>query len=190
MSVPHGVARLLLEVSRTATLPDHVWAVAMQYFFAFNEFTEDACERLEELMVGVASLVLSVKASENYLNSCSSEEANRSVTARVSAVLDAAARVILAYAERGGEVSVESIIRLKRKLRELVPTLELNLMRVLGDALVIDSALATPVPDEVTEVLVEVYSSPVCLNFPPKSLLAFAVNGRNQAIRDAIASYL
>jgi hypothetical protein len=115
--------------------------------------------------------VLSVKANENYLNSL---EPDRTTTARLAAVLDASASNLLSYT--ASTVPTERIVHTKRRLKDFIPATELSVMRVVGNSLVIDTAfsLMCELNNQTTEILVEVYSSPVCLNFSAESLLKFA----------------
>jgi hypothetical protein len=202
----HAVARLVYETGTFAKFPLHIWAVAMMYFHAFEECTAERendeqsekrgarpavvqAAKLEQLMLGVTCLVLSVKANENYLNST---EPERTTTARLAAVLDATARVILSYT--AGTVPTERIVQTKRRLKEFIPPTELSIMRVIGNALVPETAFSVSsviMGAECTDLLVELYSSPVCLNFPASTLLHFASGDQrtNAALLESVRPY-
>ena len=184
----HAIARLVFETTTMAKFPLHIWATAMMYLHAFEECTAEREEddetgkrshkelqaqpaKVEQLMLGITCLVLSVKANENYLNSL---EPDRTTTARLAAVLDASARNILSYT--ASTVPTERIVHTKRRLKDFIPATELSVMRVVGNSLVIDTAFSfmSALNSQTTQILVEVYSSPIGLNFSAESLLKFA----------------
>lgn len=179
----HAIARLLLEIAQTASIPTHVWATAMLYFFAFCEYTQDIPKTssltasLTDFLVGVSCLVLSVKANENFLFARmyrhGSDWRHAGANTFVSQVLDSAARVALSYISEN-EASIERIIKLKRKMRDFIPQLELDIMRVIGSSLQPESAFSDATSVTESQTLIEVYSNPVCLNFPPCVLKDFA----------------
>lgn len=199
----HAVARLLLEIAQTGSIPTHVWATAMLYFFAFCEYTQDIHNSLSlpatlsDFLVGVSCLVLSVKANENYLLTCMGDHGSdwgHAVANRfVAQVLDSAARVALSYVSEN-QASIERVIKLKRKMRDFIPQLELDIMRVIGSSLQPVTAFSVATSVTEAQILIEVYSNPICLNFPPCLLKDFA-KGRSDhhmhlSISSSLDSYL
>jgi hypothetical protein len=195
-SVAHGIARLLYEITINAEFPLHIWGVAMLFYFTFHEFTDDDSDEkksrsnipLSELMLGVTALVLAVKSNENFLL-CRTEAARNVGTHNrfVSLVLDSASRVIISYSS-DNQVSVEKLTKMKRKMREFIPQIELGLMRVIGNSLqpeTVFGCLPEINPGELS-LLVEIYSSPVCLNFTPQELGKYVRNLAEPSIYQAI----
>jgi hypothetical protein len=188
MSQHHAIGRLLYEIAINADLPRHVWAAAMMFFHAFEEYTieHSTKERVSRIMVGVTCLVLSVKSNENYLVSKGS---TLNPVLRLLGLLDSAARVVVSYT--ANQASSEKIVDTKKRLKEFIPVVELALMRVVGNSLVPDTAFLDPnLNNKEDALLVEIYSSPVCLNFPAADILAFTRGQRdNKAIGDAIEHF-
>ena len=194
-NVSHAIARVLYEICINAQFPLHIWAVSMMYFHAFEEYTSEMDSETEDgeptmgfkkepsttasvdqLMLGVTCMFLSVKANENYLNSASVPQMTSS---RLSCVLDWAARVVLSYSDKSGHVSSEKLTRVKRRIKEFVPSVELTIMRIVGNSLVLDTAFSesnAEFSESQVAIFVEIYSSPVCLNHSAPDIFAF-VNG-------------
>ena len=192
----HAIARIVYETAILTGLPLHVWAVAMMFFHAYQEYSYEQepddeqgnryDDPVNEAIVGITCLILSVKSNESYLNS---KGLQSSPVQRLQSVLESAARVILSYTACA--VSTESIVQTKRKLKEIAPTVELAILRIVGNSLLPDTAFLHNATDSEQEsVLIEIYSSPICLNFPADDFLDF-VNGRGktQAIPQALAHF-
>jgi hypothetical protein len=184
----HAIGRILYEIATHAGLPLHVWAAGMMYFHAFEEYTIDYSpkERISRVMVGVTSLALAVKANESFIVSKGS---TMNPVHRLLHLLDSAARVILSYTAQ--KASSEKIVEAKKRLKEFIPIVELAIMRVVGNSLVPETVFLENNIDQHTEaVLVEIYSSPVCLNFPPPDISSFARGTKdNSSIREAIEKF-
>lgn len=207
----HAIGRILYEICVSAQFPLHIWAVAMQYFHAFEEYTSEHESDVEEtgeeydkkdsstrnsmvdkLILGVTCMLLSVKANENLLNSAS---VSRIPSLRLASILDWSAKVILAYYSTGQTVSSERLTKVKRRIKEFVPAVELTVMRVIGNSLVAESAFSIPdigheheYSDSETSVLIEIYSSPVCLNHSPCDIAKFLKGTCPENVFNAIST--
>jgi hypothetical protein len=181
----HSVGRLLWEISQDGGLPAHVWAAAMMYFHAFQEYTLDS-EKIDSTMVGITCLALSVKANENYLKSQGSIV---NPVHRLLGLLDSAARLVLSYSTNSA--STEKIVDTKKRLKELIPTVELAVMRVVGNSLVVETAFTeTGLSESELNILTEIYSSPACLNFPRDRIIDFVTARRDcPQLRSAIEPF-
>ena len=189
MSEHHAIGRLLYEVAINAGLPLHVWGAAMMYFHAFDEYTLDhpLKERVNRLMAGITCLALSVKANESYLVSRGSP---LNPVHRLVSLLDAAARVVLAYTTT--QASSEKMVDTKKRLKEFIPIVELAVMRVVGNSLVPETAFQDnlSIDEKTATILVEIYSSPICLNFPASDIVAFVLGERdNERIRKVVGHF-
>ena len=201
----------MYEVCLTAQFPLHIWAASMMYFHAFQEYTSEqeseADERedslkerardvnstassVDQLMLGITCLLLSVKANENFLNSA---KVARIPSVRLAVILDCAARVVLSYAEKSKQVSSERLTKVKKRIKDFVPGVELTIMRIVGNSLVPDTAFSASEGEfSETEValLVEIYSSIVCLNHSAADISSYVRGQRgNAAIAAAIDRY-
>lgn len=172
----HSVGRVLYEIAETCNLPIHIWAVSMMYFHAYEEYsseqntenseTPNFGDPVKKLMLGITCLTISVKSNENYLNS---QPIHISSVNRVQTVVDSAARIILSYTRK--KSSTENILRAKRRVKDLMPNIELALMRIVGNSLQPSSVfLEAEVGDKQKSLLLELYSNPICLNYPPHDL--------------------
>jgi hypothetical protein len=148
----------------------------MMYFHAYEEYsseqntenseTPNFKDPVKKLMLGITCLTISVKSNENYLNS---QPIHISPVNRVQTVVDSAARIILSYTRK--KSSTENILRAKRRVKDLMPNIELALMRIVGNSLQPSTVfLEAGVSDKQKSLLLELYSNPICLNYPPRDL--------------------
>ena len=192
----HALGRIIYEIVETCNLPIHIWAVAMMYFHAYEEYSsEDDPDHsgtptfkdpVKKLMLGITCLTLSVKSNENYLNSLPQ---NTSPVSRIQAVVDSAARVVLSYVRKSS--STENIIKAKRLMKDMMPNIELAVMRIVGNSLLPPTAfMGCPIGDKQKSLLLEIYSNPICLNHPPQDLRDW-IEGRiiKQEISQAIGQF-
>jgi hypothetical protein len=179
----HAIGRLLYEITSYSRLPLHIWAVAMMYFHAFGEYaddqeqiTEPRDKRLYKTMVGITCLTLAAKSNESYLVS---QGLATSPTQCLLNLLDSTTRVMLSYTTNS--VSREKIVDTKRRLKEFIPTVELAILRVMGNSLVVETGfMETGLDETSTAVLMEIYSSPLCLNIHRNDISYFVKRHNNQ----------
>jgi hypothetical protein len=187
-----AVSRYLFEVSLGADLPPHVWACSMLYYHAYQEYSSDrdhnpvsASNFTNALVVGVSCLVLSVKANESYLNTM---KPGINHVQRLQATIEAAARCTLSYTV--SSASTEKIVQLKRKLKDFVPVVELAIMRVIGNSLEPTTAFTQIRCSQAqAAVLIEIYSNPLSLNYPPE-VFCDLVSGPRTCATDSIIQIL
>lgn len=158
-------ARFVYEVCMESKFPIRIYACAMMYLHAFNEYTSRDEESQEEqrvssfdsakLVLAVTCLLLSLKANENYLNSTDS-----SIRGRTTSLIEGASRVIFQYAHEQQNVSREEITQLRRTLRDAVSVTELTLLRVIGNS--IEFGLEEELTDDLETV--DWFATPECLN--------------------------
>ena len=169
----HATARFVYEITASADLPMHIFGCAMMIYHGFMEYTKSE----ESLIIGITCMTVAVKFNENYLNSFTSLFKHRS-----SLVVDAAARVLLSYAKEADECSTEALTSVKREVQESVNAMELSVLKIIGN---FGGSMKTAFSKDCDEgYLVEVYSNPICLNYPPGKLLS------SDEVRKAVSKYL
>ena len=172
----HAIARFVYEVTATAELPLHIYGCAIMIYHAFMEYMPH--DKKDSLMLGVTCLTVAVKFKENFLNSYTALFKHRS-----SLVVDAAARVLLSYSKASNECSVEALSVVKREVQESVNGIELSVLKIIGNyGGSIKTAFETNT--ENSEYLVEVYSNPICLNFPSNNLID------NEEVKRIVSNYI
>ena len=157
------ISRLVYEISADCNLDRRIYACAMMMYHAFMEYVSDdglVYPKLHEtdcVVLGVTTLVLSLKFNENYLNTI--ETASDVIKSRSMKVIESSARAIISY---GGtrDLTTEQFVCVKEKLKFAVS--ELSVLRIFGNF-----ATSIPiVPDtdsmDITQLISE-YSTSQCL---------------------------
>ena len=159
------VSRFVYEVSSDSGLPPRIFACAMMLYHAFVEYVSEEGSLLDAdfIMVGITSLVLSLKFNENYLNTVI-EQVNDPVPSksRSMKVIDSAARAIVSYGQSHNAkgLTTEQLVQVKEKIKAGV--CELSMLRIFGNFST--SIPVVPGTDSMAPLdLVREYSSPQCL---------------------------
>ena len=159
------VSRFVYEISADCGLPSRIFACAMMLYHAFMEYVseEDSLQDPDCLMVGITSVVLSLKFNENYLNTIEMNQDPIPAKSRSMRVIDSAARAIVSYGSAQSSsqpLTTEQLVLVKERVKLAVS--EMSMLRIFGN-------FATCVPvipetDKMTPVeLVGEYSTPQCL---------------------------
>lgn len=168
------VARFLCEVCVESEFPPSIFACAMKFFFAFKDFvshvkenqTEDKEEGIhhsEDLVLGLACLLVSVKSNESFLNSLCGDG---SLATRTGMLIDNSVVSILAYAEYS-TVDTEFRVGLTRAIKDAVSRAELVLLRVIGNSFDCGQATLSWEENQIG-ALCRQFSTPKCLKYFPQ----------------------
>ena len=153
------IARFICEVSIESNFPPRIFACAMKYFFAFQEFTGKEYDS-SDIIMGITCLLVSVKANESLLNSSIN---NISSSGRTSLLIENSVRSILSYANKELMPTAELFCGTSKKVKESVARSELTLLRIIGNSF--DPLVACPSEwtQENTGGILAQFSTPACL---------------------------
>ena len=169
--VPSSViGRLLFEISADCNLPPRIYACAMLMYHAFMEYVSEdgdsgqSLQDVDSVMVGITSLILSVKFNENYLNTVEKLHEPTPTKSRSMRVIESAAHAIVSYSAgqvSSSGISTEQFVLIKERIKNGVS--EMSMLRIFGNFTT--SIPIIPGTDTMeTKQLIREYSTSQCLS--------------------------